>query len=188
MKKGLENLIKGLENLIKFCKKFNHIALEKHLKRQEQLHETYRKIKLHKHCQCYAYNQNKKRPATIALLPEEKATGKILRSSMETFDWISKCMFCGGPCQKYIRYPNRNNCHEVATLHFINVILQDIWQRGSTLPYVLQNNIYESRKNILSWKKNANEFTGRPAENEKLLHFDQLCEWIEQEAECYTVK
>ena len=21
-----------------------------------------------------------------------------------------------------------------------------------------------------------------------LLHFDQLCEWIEQEVECYTVK
>ena len=56
------------------------------------------------------------------------------------------------------------------------------------MPYVLQNNIYESRKNVLSCRKNANELTGRPAENEKLLHFDQLCEWIEQEAECYTVK
>ena len=118
VKKGLENLIKGLGNLIKFCKKFNHIGLEKHLERQEQLHENYRKIKLHKNCQWYAYNQNKKRPATIALLPEEKATGKILRSSMETFDWISKCMFCGGPFQKDIRHPNRNNCHEVATLRF----------------------------------------------------------------------
>ena len=43
-------------------------------------------------------------------------------------------------------------------------------------------------KTFYPGKKNANEFTGRPAENEKLLHFDQLCEWIEQEAECYTVK
>lgn len=28
---------------------------------------------------------------------------------------------------------------------------------------------------------------GRPQEYEKLDHFEQLCEWIEQEAECYTI-
>ena len=28
----------------------------------------------------------------------------------------------------------------------------------------------------------------RPIEDEKKFHFDQLCDWIEQEAECYTVK
>ena len=62
----------GFENLMKFCKKFNHTDSEKHLERQEQLHENYRKIKLRKNCQRYMYNQSKKRPTTIALLPEEK--------------------------------------------------------------------------------------------------------------------
>ena len=104
---------KGLKNLIKFCKKFNYTGLGKHLERQEQLHENYRKIKLHKNCQRYEYNQNKKRPATITLLPEEKATSKIFRLSIETVDWKSKYMFCGGPCEKNIRHPNQNNCHEV---------------------------------------------------------------------------
>ena len=37
-------------------------------------------------------------------------------------------------------------------------------------------------------EKNGKKLTGRTAENKKLLHFDQLCEQIEQEAECYTVK
>ena len=109
----LQDVKKGLKNLIKFCKKFNYTGLGKHLERQEQLHENYRKIKLHKNCQRYEYNQNKKRPATITLLPEEKATSKIFRLSIETVDWKSKYMFCGGPCEKNIRHPNRNNCHEV---------------------------------------------------------------------------
>ena len=29
---------------------------------------------------------------------------------------------------------------------------------------------------------------GRPLENEKSYCFDRLCEWVEQEAECYTIK
>ena len=69
------------------------------------------------------YNQNKKRTTTIALLPEEKTASKILLSSIETFDWRSKFMFCGGPCQKNIRNPNRNNCHKVTTLHFKEKVL-----------------------------------------------------------------
>ena len=85
-KNPLQDVKKGLGNLIKFFKKFNHTGLGKHLERQEQLYENYRKIKLHKKCQRYVYNQNKKHPATIALLPKVKATSKILRSSMETFD------------------------------------------------------------------------------------------------------
>ena len=44
----LLNIKKGLENLMTFCKMFNHTDLLKHLERQEQLHEIYRKVKLHK--------------------------------------------------------------------------------------------------------------------------------------------
>ena len=109
----LQDVKMGFENLMKFCKTFNHTDSEKHLERQEQLHENYRKIKLHKNCQRYMYNQNKKRPTTIALLPEEKTASKILRSSMETSEWRSKCKFCCGTCQKNIRHPNQNNCHEL---------------------------------------------------------------------------
>ena len=82
----LQDKKKGLGNLIKFFKTFNHTGLGKHLERQEQLHKNYRKIKLNKKCQQYVYNKNKKHPDTIALLPKVKATSKILRSSMETFD------------------------------------------------------------------------------------------------------
>ena len=68
----LQDVKKGLENLVKFCKKFNQTGLEEHLESQEQFRENYRKIKLHKSCQRYVYNQNKGRTATIVLLQEEK--------------------------------------------------------------------------------------------------------------------
>ena len=103
----LQDVKMGFENLMKFCKQFNHTDSEKHLERQEQLHENYRKIKLHKSCQRYMYNQNKKRPTTIGLLPEEKTASKILRSSMETSEWRSKCKFCCGTCQKIYDIPTK---------------------------------------------------------------------------------
>ena len=33
----LQGVKKGSENLMKFCRKFNHADLDKHLERQEQL-------------------------------------------------------------------------------------------------------------------------------------------------------
>ena len=47
--------------------------------RSEQLDEIDLAIKLHKHCQRYLYNQNKKRAAMKADIPEEKYDYKILR-------------------------------------------------------------------------------------------------------------
>ena len=49
-----------------------------------------------------------------------------------------------------------------------------------------QNNAQEAKNRF--WRKKCEKLTGRPGENENLLHFDQLCEWIEKEAACYTVK
>ena len=138
---------KGLENQMKFCKKFNHTGLEKHLERQKQLHESYRKIKLHKNCQWYVYNENKKRPATIVLLPNEK-TSKILRSSMETFDWRRKCMFCCRPCQKNIRHPTRNNCHDVT---WEQVLLSS------------QKRNDQINKEVASWVRSCNDLVAMEA-------------------------
>ena len=79
------------------------------------------------------YNQHKKRPAKIVLLPEEKTASNILHPSMETFDWKGKCMFSCGPYQKYIRHPNRNNCHEVTTSHLKEQVLLSCQKRNDQI-------------------------------------------------------
>ena len=43
-------------------------------------------------------------------------------------------------------------------------------------------------KTFYHGENKSNGVSGRPTENEKQSHFEQLCEWMEQEAECYTVK
>ena len=43
-------------------------------------------------------------------------------------------------------------------------------------------------KTFYHGKNKSKGVSGRPTENEKQSHFEQLCEWMEQEAKCYTVK
>ena len=95
--------------------------------RQEQLDGNDCTIKLHKNCQRYVcteqktyrtYNQNKKCATMKADLPEEKSKQKMLRSSLDTFNWETICIFCGETCQNSTRHPDRNNCHKVTALHF----------------------------------------------------------------------
>ena len=38
------------------------------------------------------------------------------------------------------------------------------------------------------WRKRYKNTSGRRAESVESLNSDQLCEWTEQEAECYTIK
>ena len=116
-------------SLLTFSKKFNHTTLEQYLLRQEQLLEDDRIIKLHKKCQRDVYNKNKKRTASSADLIAEKTKHKILRSSMDTFNWKQNCIFCGETCQKDIKHPDRNNCHEVTTLHFKDQVLSACQRR-----------------------------------------------------------
>ena len=107
-----------------------------------------------------------------------------------------------------IRHPDRNNCHEVITLHFKEQVLFSCQKRSDQINKVALRvrscndlvaiearyhttcriKFMNPKKAFYPGEKNAKNLTGKPAENEKLLHFDQLREWIEQEAECYTVK
>ena len=115
-------------------------------------------------------------------------------------------MFCGGPCQKNIRNPNRNNCHKVTTLHFKEKVLLLCQKRDDQISKEVALRVRScndlvavearyhtscritfmnpEKKTYLPGEKNAKKLTWRPAENKKLLHFDQLCESIEQEVEC----
>ena len=117
----LQDVKNGIENLLTFCEKFDHIDLKQHLLKEQQLPHNVKKIKIHKTCQRNVCNQNKKRFAAKASLPDDKNKPKILRSSMQMFDWKANCMFCGKTCQKNVKHPDRKNCHEVTTLSLIKM-------------------------------------------------------------------
>ena len=205
----MQDVKNGVENLLTFCEKFNHIDLKQHLLKEQQLPDNVKKIKIHKACQRNLYNQNKKQSATKKSLPEDKNQYKILRSLMQMFEWKANYMFCGKTCQKNVKHPDRNNCHEVTTLSFKDQILNvcekqiDQVSKEVALRVASCNDLVavearyhtacrikfvNSEKTFYHGENRSKGVSGRPTENEKQSHFEQLCEWMEQEAECYTVK
>ena len=78
---SLQDVKNGVENLLTFCEKFNHIDLKQHLLKEQHFPDNAKKIKIHKTCQRNVYNQNKKRSAAKASLPDGKNKHRILRSS-----------------------------------------------------------------------------------------------------------
>ena len=91
----MQDVKNGVENLLTFCEKFNHIDLTQHLLKEQQLPDKVKKVKIHKTCQRNVCNQNEKRSAAKAYFPDDKNKHKILRSSMQMFDWKANFMFCG---------------------------------------------------------------------------------------------
>ena len=201
----LQDVKKGAWLLLIFAEKSNNNSLKQHLINPEKLPLECGKIKLHKHCQRYVYNQNKKHSPSNFLVEVKK--NKILRSSLETFDWKCKCLFCAESCQRNTRHPDRNNCHEVTTLIFKNQVLlacqkkddkigEEVALRvGACNDLVAVEARYHTSCRVTFFNL-LRQFhpgavtvkKGRPAEDEKVYYFDQLCEWMEQEAECYTIK
>ena len=60
--------------------------LKQHLLKEQQLPDNVKKIKIHKTCQRNVYNQNKKRSAAKAFLPDEKKT------NTKYYDHQCKCL------------------------------------------------------------------------------------------------
>ena len=127
---------------------------------------------------------------------------------MQMFDWKANCTFCGKTCQKNVKHPDRNNCHEVTTLSFKDQILNACEKRndqvskevalrvGSCNDLIAVEARYHTceftyvnpEKTFYHGENKSKGVSGQPTENEKQSHFEQLCEWMEQEAKCYTVK
>ena len=174
----LQDVKKGAGLLLIFAEKSNNNnSLKQHLINPEKLPLESGKIKLHKHCQRYMYNQNKKRSPSN--FPVEVKKSKILRSSLETFDWKCKCLFCAESCRRNTRHPGRNNCHEVTTRNFKNQVFNshakkkdekigeevtlrvgacnDLVAVEAAIPYVVSSNFVQSVKAIPSWRSGSEE-------------------------------
>lgn len=187
---------KGVDTLLNYAKKRTRdIDLVKRIEEQLSLKEP--NIKVHRSCQRLAYNESSKRPLSLLkeAIPEKKR--KISRSA---FDWKSRCLFCGEACYKNTKKPEKNDCHEVTQLRFKDEVLLKCQKRGKEAEEVEVRDLVATdaryHKSCLSLFYNlAKPWTlgkygkevGRPEEEEKRCHFDQLCDWMEYEAELYTV-
>ena len=113
----LQDVKKCLAAMMIFAKKFNHIGLQHNLRKQEEFLKKI--VKSTEMCIIIIRNAQIRQQTYL----EDNTKHEILRLSMETFDWKSSCIFCSMSKKKQTRHPDRNNCHEVTTLHFKNQVL-----------------------------------------------------------------
>ena len=123
-----------LAKRITYAEKYDHKDLLKHLREQETLSEDTSNAKIHTNCQRLVNNRNRKRNITntdcsAKGLSEEK----MLRSSVEPFDWKSNCLFRGKKCQRDGTHPDHCDFHEVTTLGFKDEILLACQKREGTI-------------------------------------------------------
>ena len=102
-------------------------------------------------------------------------------------------MFCGKTCQKNVKHPDRNNCHEVTKLSFEDQILNACEKRndqvskelslrvGSCNDLVVVEARYHTsgritfvnpEKTFYHGENKYKAVSGRPTENEKQSHFE----------------
>ena len=108
-------------------------------------------------------------------------------------------MFCGKLCQRDIKHPERSDFHEVTTLRFEGNVLSACQKRDDAVSWKVslrvsscsdlvaevryhnswRSTFKKSTKNFLTGDQSSKQLPGRPEENEKSTHFEQLCEWMQ---------
>ena len=140
-----------------------------------------------------------------------------LRSQQTSFDWKSNCFLCGRHAIVDTRHPDRNDVQIVATIlsttvdistkkrttfreKILNICMlrSDFW--ASQVESRLQNCIDLVAEEAVYHKScyckfisdkslgnSENKVVGRPENKDMLAIFTKLCEWLESEAELYTL-
>ena len=131
--KPLYNVKKCLSTLITYAEKYNKKDSLQYLREEECIPEDSRNVKHHKQCQRRVNNENRERSITSTDFQAEKESSKekMLRSSLEPFDWKDNCLFCGKLCQRDSKYPERSDFHE--TLRFKNDVLSACQKRADAV-------------------------------------------------------
>ena len=119
----------------------------------------------------------------------------------DIFHWKQQCFLCAKPCIPDKKHSDRKNFHLVTTLHFRDKILSfcttrnDKWgievQRRSLdcHDFVAAEARYHKQcyERFYSEKTNDISSPGRPLDQKSLKYFHLVCEWLESEAEIYSI-
>ena len=140
-----------------------------------------------------------------------------LRSQQTSFDWKSNCFLCGRDAIVDTRHPDRNDVQIVATIlsttvdistkkrttfreKILNICMHrsDFWasqvesQLQNCIDLVAEEAVYHKScyckfTSYKSLGNSENKVVGRPENKDMLAISTKLCEWLESEAELYTL-
>ena len=201
---NLHDIKRGWDTLIRYYQNTEDNIALKYVTEKENREF----LKIHRSCQKDLSNAN--RHTKRRKLFDNQATSKIPRlerkRSSEQFPWKSSCLYCGKECYKDKKNPYRGDITELKTIIKEEVILQvckernfDEWALEVHLR-MLNSNDFQSTVGAVFHKSckdqfnrgrgkpySQNEERGRKVDAEKINAFDLLCDWLDGEAELYTL-
>ena len=170
--------------------------------------------KIHRSCQRSTYNALRKRKKETT--EESTSNKRPTRSTVPEFDWKNCCLFCGEKCgdaderdlpYHSKRHPDRSTpaekYHRCRYKEFRDAVLQKCRTRHddearaierralSCSDFVAAEARYHGNcRDLFNGKCRRtlnHEAKGRPVKEMEMKHFNDLCEWIENEGELYTL-
>lgn len=190
---------KGLEKLIEYSKSTNNDQLT-NLLLDRKANGTI--VRIHRECQKSVYNERKRKSSE----PIERSTkikkDAARRSENSKFDWKRLCMFCEMDCVVDDRHPDRIDWRQVEVLSMRENLLVVCSSRSDRIAKSLERKLLDIENSDLvavearyhfqcrkDFKPKLPEETtpGRPINKDRQFYFDEVCTWLESEAEIYTL-
>lgn len=196
---------KGLDSIIGACDIRNDIQLRNYLQ-EKYTTVTSGDLQLFIHKDCRRNFIKKRELEAIIENENVPESPKKLRSTTHEFDWKTDCIFCGHKATIDIKNPNANKVCSAMTLPYRGNLLEkcnNVLDKFCTeLKHKLVNcydlvhveAVYhdECRLNFeYKYGNPDNPVTllspGRPKCGPKEQNFNNLCDWLEENAELYTL-
>lgn len=197
---NLATVTTGLDKLIQYSDFLQDDQLKLFLVKRRSTNGV---VKIHRACQKAIHNDLKRkgtRPRTkLAKIPKV-----VTRSNVTDFDWIENCLYCTEKCIDQSKHPDRSKFRKVCTLPFKDSILKVCTERDDEWAADVKRRVLDCHDLVaaearyhttcierfsLKVNKTRSNLTspGRPVSSSGQKHFDAVCEWLETEAEVYSL-
>lgn len=160
-------------------------------------------VNIHRNCQKIVGNTllSIKRKAMRTTDRSDTKIRKTTRAQTNVFDWKKQCMYCG----KYCNDQTDKDVSRVMTMECKDSILSVCAERNDALSEEVRNRVincidlvqaearYHRGCRSKFWLGSINASVvpgrsrGRPEDEDKMDCFEKMCNWMESEAELYTV-
>ena len=162
-------------------------------------------VKINRQCQKDAYNKLKRKGAQSDAI-RKKVQRVETRKSVVQFAWKRDCLYCGLKCFKDVKHQTRDDFMQVRTIPFRTNVLKCCEERGDDeLSVQVKRRVLdchdlvaaEARYHVSCYRKFTKQrqekdpnfaSPGRPVHSTRITALNEVCEWMESEAELYTLQ
>ena len=190
----------GMSTLLKFSKLWKDNNVESYLTQQISANGQ---VLIHEACRRDYVNQRR----FDSFKKDNKVDKVNTRRSIDQFDWKRKCFYCGKDAVVQKKHPDRTAIHLASTLPFREKVMNQcslkLLKGENEWALTVKNRLLNCSDFVQAearyhhnchgkFYSNENDLNpksvGRKVNDSSLEIFNELCDYIEMESECYSLK